>query len=250
MINQLKEFLKNHPNEFLFRILTTLLSMFILPHIAIVMFIVYMSQNNFFSYDLFSEGLFGMKLFFSVTAFMIVILGFLMTGSIGLFIVKMIKSDSYSITKELKSGWWSLAVLNILVLVVAFTSSNFSKFLYLVLLSITINSHIWLMVHGKAKMQFISLIIVTVIIGYSTIFIFAKDASNLLTLGLNTFRMGGKNTIAEIKSQGNISHGDLLLITPNNVFLKDENESVYIFPMNNIERIIVKKKSQTVPKND
>lgn len=250
MTNNLVNFIKTQPKELFFRILTTLLSMLILPHTAIVMFAVYMSQNHFFSYDLFSEGLFGLKIFFAVSAFMILFMGIALTGSVVLLVGKACNKQDFSLLNELKNWWWILLIVNILITLALITSpmENNSK-IYLFVLSFIINIHLGTLIYAKAKVQFLSFLVTTFIVGYSSTLVFAKEASNLLSLGLDKFQIGGLNTSAEVTTDNQVMSGHLILISPEYIYIKDKNGTVTIFPMNNVNKVSVKR-SANVPKND
>ena len=68
-------FFKGKSEEFWWRILSSLFSVFIVvPNIALLIFLVYMAEYDFFSYDFFVEGIFAMKWFFITTVIFISVL--------------------------------------------------------------------------------------------------------------------------------------------------------------------------------
>lgn len=238
MLETIKQFYQRNPKEFLYRLLSILLSSLILPNIVILLFVVYMSHGNFFSYDFFIDGLFGMKLFFMVTIIMTFFMSLMFAGTIIVFLGK--KKYQYSAWKS----WWLVILLNILM-IFAFASASYSKiipwewFIFLFIISIAICTHISIMLFYNAKNQLISFIIFMFVISYFTIS-FSEQTSRLLSLGLRSFGIGGYiNTEITVKDD-KIKKGKLILITPKSIYLRPiDSEGVEIFQLNYIESIYI-----------
>ena len=89
IVAKVKELYKEKPEELIARIVSYFASSLILPNIIFLLFLTYMSHNNFFSYDFFVEGIFGMKLFFLMTiVFIFTFSLFLSSGIISIICIK------------------------------------------------------------------------------------------------------------------------------------------------------------------
>lgn len=85
--------IKNVPTEIWWKTLSYILSTFFLvPNITMIMFLIYMAEYNFFSYDFFTEGVFGMKLFFVTTSLFLVITSLAVFSPVLLIIGKIKKT--------------------------------------------------------------------------------------------------------------------------------------------------------------
>lgn len=238
MLENIKQFYKNNPKEFIYRLISIVLSSFILPNIILLLFVVYMSYGNFFSYDFFIDGVFGMKLFFVVTIFTTFIMSLMFTGGIIAILGK--KKYQYSILKE----WWWVFLLNILILII-FILGALSKlipwewFIFLFIISLAICTHLSIMLFYNAKNQLISFIIFMFIISFFTIFL-SEQTARLLSMGLKSFGIGGYiDTEIRIKDD-KIEKGKLILLTPKTVYIKPVGrQGVEIFQIDYIESIYI-----------
>ena len=238
MLENLKQFYKNNPKEFSYRLISIILSSFILPNIILLLFVVYMSYGNFFSYDFFIDGVFGMKLFFVITIFTTFAMSLMFAGSIIAILGK--KKYQYSILKE----WWWIFLLNIMVLII-FIIGAYSKlipwewFIFLFIISIAICTHLSIMLFYDAKNQLISFILFMFIIVFLTIYL-SEQTARLLSMGLKSFGIGGYiNTEITIKDN-KIEKGKLILLTPKTVYIKPNNRiGVEIFQIDYIESIYI-----------
>jgi hypothetical protein len=199
----LKKMYEDNPKELFFRIATSLLSMFMIPKVILLMFVVYMSEANFFSYDFFTDGIFGMKLFFAVTMF------FLFTMAWTLFGFSIVFWGYYKKKKVkdiFKTSLLFFLIMNILSLIIL-SIGVYEKilpigwFIFLVLVSIMICVQISVVLYEKARVQFASLLFF-ISMSLSMSFIFSSEISKLLSFGLKKFGSGG-GIATEIKTVSN-----------------------------------------------
>lgn len=200
-----------------------------------LIFIVYMSHNNFFSYDFFIDGLFGMKLFFSVVVISIIMMSLYTTS--GIIVV---------IGKKKFNDWFGIYVLNFLIItiIILFAISGYISWtylIYLMIIFIAICAHIGLLLYKSARTQLISLLIISVVIPSLTV-IFASETSQILSIGLKAFGIGGKEKV-EIKIDENrTDKGELLLLTPANIYIKPyDRNGTRIYSFDSIESLYVGK---------
>lgn len=238
MLENIKQLYKDNPKEFTYKLISIILSSFILPNIILLLFVVYMSYGNFFSYDFFIDGVFGMKLFFVVTIFTTFTMSLMFTGSIIAILGK--KKYQYSIFKD----WWWVFLLNTIVIIV-FILGAFSKLIpwewliFLFIISLAISTHISMLLFYDAKSQFISFLIFMFTITFSTI-LFSEQTARLLSMGLKSFGIGGYINTEIIIKDNKIEKGKLILLTPKTVYIKPYNKNgVKIFQINYIESIYI-----------
>lgn len=238
-IEKLKKMFNEEPKELFARVVSYFMSSLILPNIVILLFLVYMSHNNFFSYDFFIEGIFGMKMFFLMTVvfvfFMSLILG---SGIIVTFCIKKEKC-------KFKDGIL-IYILNLLFLI-AIILSVFANFivwewaLYIILISILINIHISMLLFYNAKYQLYSFASF-IFFGFILTTQFSAETARLLSIGLKTFGVGGGVKVTLITNNGSITEGKLLLISPKIIYLKSNDQNgTYIYPISNLSSIYIGK---------
>lgn len=235
---------EENPRELIFRLLSYLLSSLILPNIIILLFVVYMSHSNFFSYDFFIDGLFGMKLFFTVTLFFIFFLSLAMAGGLIVIIGHYKNSKRF-----LFNDWWFIYLINtiFLILFLWLPFDNFFKneipltwAIYLILISIALCTHIAMLLFYDAKNQFFSLLIFIISISLITIY-FSKETSKLMSIGLREFGIGGDiNTEITINGKDKVEKGKLILVAPKFIFFKPyKQHGIKTYPISVIESFYV-----------
>lgn len=148
------------------------------------------------------------------------------------------------IGKKKLNDWFGIYVLNFLVItiIVLFAIGGYISWTYLIYLMIifsAICTHIGLLLYKSARTQFISLLIISITIPVITI-IFASETSRILSIGLKAFGIGGNEKV-EIKIDENrTDKGELLLLTPNNIYMKPyDRNGTKIYSFNNIENLYV-----------
>jgi len=238
MLNKIKQMYNKNPKEFTYKLISILLSSFILPNVVLLLFIVYMNNGNFFSYDFFIDGIFGMKLFFIITMFTTFIMSLMFTGSIIAILGK--KKYQYSVIKDF---WW-IFLLNILWLLIFILGAYIKLipwewFLFLFIISFSISTHLSIMLFYDAKNQLISFLIFMFTITFFTIFL-SEQTARLLSMGLKSFGIGGYIKTEITIKDNKIEKGKLILLTPKTVYIKPSNsKGVKIFQINYIESIYI-----------
>ncbi len=230
------------PSEIWWRSLSYVLSAFFLvPNITLIMFLIYMAEHNFFSYDLIIDGIFGMKLFFMTTVLMLIFMAVILYSPILIFFArkKAIKID--------KSVYWSAGLSSVTTWLIfvgtSLSSGDSGKVVFAFLICTLIIIHIIILLFYKARAQFISLAGIT----FSVIFLsinFPVQSSKVISIGLQVFGVGGDLPVTISSAQsGSRKKGKLKLITPKNIYFSPEDEDgVATYSLSNVGYYIVGKK--------
>ena len=203
-IKDLVEKVSDSPSEYFWKFLSIIVSSFVfIPNIMIVMFLVYMAEVGFFSYDFFIDGLFGMKWFFRTTAFFLIVLSIITCGPIILILrYKKNAQENNRIT-----FYFSLLSVSLVSFLIWFMiiyrawylkDTEYMMFLLLICLCMSIHfSTLWLC---SAKTQFKSLLAITALIIFSSLN-YPTQAAKVTSIGLRIFGVGGGLPITIISEQ-------------------------------------------------
>ena len=234
--------IKSVPNEIWWRTLSYILSAFFLvPNITMIMFLIYMGEYDFFSYDFFTEGVFGMKLFFVTTAFFLFISSLAIFSPVLLIVGKIKKKQidkqliALSILFTLIT--WSLLILELI------SGADTTRILFVLGMCTVIIAHISVLIYFKARAQFISLGAITFCIVFMS-FNWPAQSSKVISIGLQAFGVGGDLPITITNAQsGVITKGKLKLISPKFIYFTPSTEKgVATYSLSNVGYYVVDKK--------
>jgi len=241
MLNKIKNKFVNFlaKEDSTYHILAFIISSILFPSLPIIWFIIFMKEKMIFSYDFFTNGMFGLTTFFFFTIIFLLFLGFLLVGSLTLLVIYLYKK-LFSV-QEFRLYFWVVFIANIFVFLLVWfkIDSDFTKDLYtfIILVNVVIFVHIGVLFAGKGLHKIISLMI------FSGVFIwlimnYHHIISGFIEYSLLQFRMGGNipTTIRNANNHQDITKGYLTLLTPNKVFLQTKNEMTVF----NRENIIIK----------
>jgi len=220
-----------------YHILSYIISSMLISTFPIIWFIVFMKEKMIFSYDFFTNGMFGLSIFFLISIFLLLIFGFLLVGFTTLFTIYLYKRKHNKFHDSLGLGM-ILLLLNVAVNYIIFTNLNteieYNTFLFIVIFNIIFYIHIGISLVGKGMDKIISLVIFIITFTWSSI-AYQKEISSFIETGLIQFRMGGgiETEIINFTKNKSISKGKLILLTPNEIYLEVHND-IKIFNRNNI----------------
>ncbi len=215
--------IKSVPSETWWRCFSYVLSAFFLvPNITLLMFLIYMAEHNFFSYDFFIEGVFGMKLFFLTTVIFLLLTALVIYSPILLYLAKR---NGKSVEKYM---YWVAGLTSgltwLILIVKALAGSDLGKMAFIIFICAFIIGHVSILIFYNAKAQFISLAGVTISIVFLS-FNFPVQSSQAISIGLQAFGVGGGLPITITSAQsGVMTKGELKLITPKNIYFSPEGE--------------------------
>lgn len=232
-IEKLKKMFHEEPKELLARLVSYFISLLILPNVVILLFLVYMSHYNFFSYDFFVEGIFGMKMFFLMTVVFLFFTSLMLTGGI-------IVAFMYYQKKCKFSDGIIIYIINLLFFIIIISSAWEWAF-YIICLSVLVNLHISMLLLYNAKYQLYSFISF-IVFGFILTIYFSTETARLLSIGLKTFGAGGGINVTLTTNNNSIVKGKLLLVSPKIIYLKSNDQNgTYIYPINNLLNIYIDK---------
>jgi len=224
------------------------------PLLSMSLFIVYMLKHGFFSYDFFTSGLFGMKVFTYTLVIFLLLLSFLTFGSLSLFILKKKEvADSVIVDNEKliestesrefinKKTIWFIAIINVLMITIlavsifhlGFSIEKLYFFAILLILLIYLAIHIGYVLSGKAKEQIKAAIILA---GVTIILLVLAHDHVTIMLGstLRAFGSGGDLQM-EVINNKQVTKGRLIFLGPENIYYKTSDNSLVIQDIKGLE---------------
>ena len=215
-------------SEAAYKLIVIILSSLLFSQLPIVGFLMYMEQNGIFSYDLFAGGLFGLNVFFGVTLLTIITLSIALTGVI-VPAIALISERKQRSSMFLWVVLLGIAILNVYsqwVLISGVNSGRItgslgSLFVLDFVCAVT-TLHIASLIFLKPLHQLITL--GTIAIAIIVLSIYCRDTvAELVRSGLTKFSVGGGHNviIRDLHDSDRIiSQGRLVLLSPNNVFIR------------------------------
>ena len=217
------------PMQIGIRILVALITASWISFIPFYLFLIYMYHNDFFSYDFFVEGVFGLNIFIIASALFLVFMslyfyGFILVAKLGIIEQKKKKKNSY------RWGAWALFLLSLLMhyflFIVALSQNKLYMLFWIMGASAIFTTFFYSFIgHGikyntKNYLAPILFIAVSILVPF-----FQQSAtSGMVSIGLKGFNMGGGKSISieDISNKVNprTIEGKLTLLTPNNAYLK------------------------------
>ncbi|MEN9864524.1 MAG: hypothetical protein RL748_114 [Pseudomonadota bacterium] len=234
------------------RLLVSVLTGMWFAFFPIYLFVIYMLHEKFFSYDFFSDGVFGLKTFFFVLLIVLMALSFHLWGFLFLFKKACIEYSKPQPNKYNKYWWWTYSMLIVscgfhLLLLFAGTRENQGiRLISFSLLGFLFISIACSFVGGNTfkkmtdwKPPIFLIFISATIPAFNT-----EITADLISTALLGFNVGG-GVHAKVFSTEHpekvIHEGKLLLLTPNNAYFRDGKQSYRIIKQNEIFTISIGK---------
>lgn len=231
------------------KVIMSLISLFTFPYIILYLFLIYMSYNGFFSYDFFVTGTFGMSLFFYTSMLVFLFLSIFSCGSfislVGIWWSKKNK-DINLMPRSFKASLLDKKMISLLIFInfvviasltlIGISVGTIFWAFFIVLVSSAICIHIGILIFYNFKHQLISYFFIATLIFYTGM-IFPEFVSNFISIGLRACNVGGNINASVVFNDNRLDQhldGNLLLLTPQYVFLKHSGE-VSMIPINNIK---------------
>ena len=211
-------------SELGWRLLSVCVSLTFFHLYSKTLFIVFMANEGFFSYDFFSSGGGGLEIFFATGELMLIILSI---SSLG-FVIPIIEWI-YKKKFPLKAFcfWLPINFFIASLLGIGVSKSGNATFLFFSVifgLAVFINIYIGILLHHTAKRTFRTLCILLGMV-ISLTAIAPEQISELLKIGLSVYRVGGDIPITVTDKSGAIKQGTLVFLSPDNVYLRLLNKT-------------------------
>ncbi|AOY46081.1 hypothetical protein ACPF3S_002825 [Vibrio cholerae] len=234
------DFFKNKTQEFWWKVLSYLVSTFVLvPNVAMMLFLVYMAEYNFFSYDFFLEGVFGMKWFFLTTVlFLIVTASILYSPMIFWFLYKKRNLTMWPLWLMYGLffvGFWVYAGILI------YSDVNPARVIFVAAICLFVAIHVIVLTCYSAKAQFISMAALIFAIVYSSLN-YSAQVAEVVSIGLKAFGVGGDLPIVVKGGKNDFEvSGKLKLITPQNIYMVNESGSnLLVYSLSHVSSYSIK----------
>ncbi|QYJ93265.1 hypothetical protein [Shewanella spartinae] len=229
------------PIQIVIRVFVALITAGWISFLPFYLFIIYMHENSFFSYDFFVEGIFGLNTFIVAAAILVIFMSLYFYGFF-LFLKLGIQQQK----EEGRNGYrfitWMFILVSVLIHVMFFELSLANDKPYLVLWLMGISAMFCAFFysfvgHGFKKnlQNWLSPILFIA----ASIFLpfFNQDVtSEVVSMGLRSFNMGGGKSIQIVdKSQNKKAAfevaGRLILLTPKNAYINSGDNKLVIVPI-------------------
>lgn len=247
------EELKNDPSSPVYRVIAGFLVSFILSSYPIFVFLIYMWENGFYSYDVIGEG-FSLSIFFYANLILLIVISFFMFGSVtttmltwkNLLSSPEKKGDAVVVALMSNLGFIILnSFIFISLLYLMLLADDKGIYFFVILVSIVVVSLITALAVGTASFYFKVVILVTGLM-YSLPLLNSEKASILLADGLRFFGAGNQGVqLISTNTQSPFQiDGELVFLSPEFVYLKGkEKDKLMIIPRHDSLNIIYHKKS-------
>ena len=251
-----------------YRVLSILLSFVFFAFYSKLLFTVFMANEGFFSYDMLLHGNIGLNTFFITTEMIVVLAALLTTGAIipvSMFIRNQGKNkespkeyykldQTFTVIIFLVSIIFNLISIKVLYKIASSSPEMYmGTFSFFMGISACISLYIFSVFCLSPKYGFLGLLLILMFVGTGTIFL-QREASNLFQFGLYYFGIGG-NIPVEVQmksnSNGTTIEGNLVFLSPQNIYLsqEDTSEKITIIPTERTEYITVKSRPKTAKKD-
>lgn len=207
------------------------------PLLGYCLLVNYMSENDFFSYELISDS------FFAVNLFVVAMVAGLMVTMFALFSSGVLFYANKKGHNVPLRSYWPLTVVNILFIVfigyLIYSAKEKMFPIFVVIVCAYMATHYAVFLFGKLKTKVLSLFALLVL---SIGFVFTQPAltANLFGNGLRVFGVGGYTPVLiSDETREDPYEAKLLLVTPSILFFK-ENEKTGFVPIDKINKVIRK----------
>ena len=259
------EKLNSISKETFYKILTLILSSILFTNILpILMFIIYMKESMFFSYDFFLNGLFGLNIFFFFIVITIIVYSIFITSSLFFITEIFIKKKKLKIgifpflKNEYKEKLIILLTtlfmngLLIFLLILNLLDKNelLSYFIYINIICVILTIHFANVFYAKAQYGFKSLLVSFSLIIFVAIFNIEKTA-DLVKYGLEKFGSAGKEVkLININNSNVFYKGQVLLLSPQNIFITNKDTNKTILTIIKRDNIIIEMVTKNTKPNE
>lgn len=245
MLEQALAYIYRHSGK----IIMSLISLFTFPYMILYLFVVYMSYNNFFSYDFFVTGTFGMSLFFYTSMLVLLFMSIFSCSSL-INIVGIVWHKKNKDINLNPQGFKTILLDKKLIALSVFI--NFVVLVSLIIIGVSVDMifwtifilfiasaiciHIGILTFYTLKQQIASYFVIVVLI-FSIGMSFPDFISKFISIGLKACNVGGNIKATVVFTDSNLEQhldGELLLLSPQYIFLKHQ-DGVSMIPINNIK---------------
>lgn len=215
-----------------------------------LLFLIYMGNEGFFSYDFFANGEFGLRVFYSASELFLIVASLAMFG----IILPIVQKQATG-----KADWFLFVLFGVMntlfltILVLAALSSKNDEWLSVLTIAAVaffICFHISYLMWKPPSKQIRSFLALIFVIFSLSIFVSTQFAT-ALKLGLRYFGAGGGIAVTIQDREGKLSpptKGELVLLSPEYAYLRVNGEQkITVFPLSAALFLTVEKEKQVSP---
>ena len=204
--------------------------------------LIYMREEGFFSYDVFIEGLFGVNSFLTLILILVVISSIYMWGFIPLIRYAIKNKSTFYAFLSIVFIFVCL-VFHITFLEKGFSSENPNRVFWLSILGFILSVFLSTFIGSSIKNIFFNWLIPmgALVISVIVPIFFSDTTSDIVKTGLQNFGVGGglEVDIYRVEDNEMINSGELLLLAPQQIYLRESNNQYMTISRNSRTYIIV-----------
>lgn len=213
----------------------------------VYVFIIYMHERNFFSYDFFTQGIFGLHTFVAMTAFIILLFAMVFYGSI-LSAKAEVTEKKYKGKSGYRSLTWfmflSSALMHYYMFILSLKHGNPFVFIWVVVTSFFVCMFFYSFVGNgfRRNLKNWCAPVLFMVASVYIPFMFREASANAVSVVLMIFKVGGgvHAEIQEMEGGGRLVSGELMLMAPNNAYMKNEKGGLVVVPLSERTTITIK----------
>jgi len=214
--------------------------------LPIYFIIHYMLDLNFFSYDLFNDGLFGINAFVFVAGALSLLLSFALWGAVPLGWSSYKHKKATGNSNENRLQTWIFVfvgiIFHVFLIIGSVRSDKFSIYMTFSVVGFLICICMCSFVGQSYKDKLLNWIPSCIFVFFTAMFPILSQETNtqIVKLGLNAFRIGGGVGVKALSADDLkvLGEGSLILQTPENLYIESKNNELVIVPYS--QRTIVK----------
>lgn len=243
-----EEEIKLKPIQVAARIAVAIITAAWVGFLPFYLFLIYMHEARFFSYDFFVDGVFGLNTFVAASAILLTFISLYFYGFL-LFLKLGLKQEKHEGKNEFRFLAWTAVVVSwvvhYLLLEITLSAGKPQLFFWLIGISLVFCMFFYSLV-GHSLKHSLQNWISPILFVAATIFLpflFRDATAEAVAMGLRSFNMGG-GQIVQVYDQSKDSEsaisGRLILLTPKNIYLTFPGKDIVIIPINNHTHVVVK----------
>lgn len=229
------------PVQIIARIFVMIITAAWISFMPLYLFVIYMHQNKFFSYDFFVDGVFGLNTFAVATAILLTSMSLYLYGFI-LFAKLGIQDKKYNGKNRYRTITWIFLLVSVLMhyflLRISISENKPYLILWVIEISVIFCTFFYSLVGHGLKRNIQNWVSPILFICASIILPFTnQDAtSEVVSMILRNFNMGGGQNIQIEERQNNNKElldgaGKLILLTPKNAYIRNDEGKLLILPI-------------------
>lgn len=220
----------------------------------IYLLVIHMYESEFFSYDIFVDGIFGIKSFIYVFMLLLTVLSIVLYSplfQLKYWVTEKSKDKKRRHSLSLRSGFYGVFALSIIFHISCFYFfiKDLASFLWVEIFCCVIASYFLMMVGNSWKHNLFNWKPLCMLMMFTIVFPVynSQVTSTMVGKSLSNFRVGGDRYVEvslahekNIKSEKNIITGKLFLLSPSMIYIKNSKGELDVLRISELAKVNIK----------